>query len=60
MKPKQQKRTEAAARDTEWRKLTPKQQLAALDRRLGKGVGAAKQRARLQETLNNVDTAKAS
>lgn len=58
MKTKQQKRTEAVARDTEWRKLTPKQQLAALDKRLGKGVGAAKQRARLQEEINNVDSSK--
>lgn len=57
MKPKQQKRTEAVERDTAWRKLSPVQQLADLDRRLGKGVGAVKQRARLQEKAN-VDSSK--
>lgn len=59
MKTKQQKRTEAVARDTEWRKLSPTQQLSDLDRRLGKGVGAAKQRARLQEKIDNVDSTEA-
>ena len=59
MKTKQQKRTEAAVRDAEWRKLKPAQQLADLDRRLGKGVGATKQRARLQDRLTHVDSTEA-
>ena len=39
----------------QWRELTPQQQLAALDERLGKGLGARKQRRRLEfhiEVLN--------
>ena len=34
-----------------WRSLTPAKQLSELDRRLGKGVGAQRQRARLQSLL---------
>lgn len=30
-----------------WRKLSPQEQIAALDERLGVGVGAVKQRARI-------------
>jgi hypothetical protein len=41
------KHAAALARNKVWQSLTPEQQLAELDRRLGKGVGAAKQRARL-------------
>lgn len=41
------KRQEAAERQESWSKLSPRQQLEALDRRLGKCTGAAKQRARL-------------
>ena len=40
-------REQTAERTEIWRKLTPQQQLDALDARLGKGVGAVKQRARL-------------
>lgn len=36
-----------AARLKAWQEMTPAQQLADLDFRLGKGVGAVKQRARI-------------
>jgi len=45
------KKSEAKERDAAWRKLTPTEQLAALDRRLGKGVGAAKQRTRIEAQI---------
>jgi len=45
---------EAKERDEYWRKLSPVQQLADLDKRLGLGVGAVKQRARLSAKLNKV------
>jgi hypothetical protein len=41
------KRSEAVERNAGWSELSPQKQLAELDRRLGKGVGARKQRARL-------------
>lgn len=47
MKTKIQKQSEATERNAAWSDLTPKQQLASLDARLGKGVGAKKQRARI-------------
>jgi hypothetical protein len=34
-----------------WRSLSPEQQLETLDRRLGKGQGAKKQRARIHALL---------
>lgn len=46
-----ERRIEAVARQEEWEKLSPQQQLAELDRRLGKGVGAKKQRARLAKAI---------
>jgi len=38
-----------AAKDIEenWRKLSPKEQIDELDRRLGVGIGAARQRAKI-------------
>jgi hypothetical protein len=44
---------EAKERQETWAKLGPKGQLAALDARLGKGVGATAQRARLQNLIDN-------
>ena len=53
MNTKQIKQTEATVRNEAWAKLTPEQQLADLDKRLGKGIGAKKQRARIQYKINN-------
>ena len=47
------KQKEAIVRNEAWAKLTPEQQLADLDRRLGKGIGAKKQRARIQYKIDN-------
>ena len=44
MKHKEPKRVEGAERNAEWRKLSAKEKLADLDRRLGAGIGAARQR----------------
>jgi hypothetical protein len=38
-------------RNAVWRKLSPRQQLAELDRRLGEGIGATKQRAKIAAKL---------
>ena len=46
-----QKREEAQIRQEEYSKLTPKQKLDRLDARLGPGVGAKKERARLEALL---------
>ena len=53
MNTKQIKETEAIVRNEVWAKLTPEQQLASLDERLGKGIGAKKQRARIQYKIDN-------
>ena len=47
------KKQEAFDRNKAWAQLTPEQQLEDLDRRLGKGVGAKKQRARIQNRVDN-------
>ena len=47
------KQREAIVRNEAWAKLTPEQQLASLDERLGKGIGAKKQRARIQYKIDN-------
>jgi hypothetical protein len=41
------KRDDANVRNEAWRELSPERQLRELDRRLGRGVGAARQRTRL-------------
>ena len=53
MNTKQIKQTEAVVRNETWAKLTYEQQLADLDKRLGKGIGAKKQRARIQYKIDN-------
>ena len=53
MNTKQIKETEAIVRNEAWAKLTPEQQLESLDNRLGKGIGAKKQRAKFQSKINN-------
>ena len=53
MNTKQIKETEAIVRNEAWAKLTYEQQLADLDRRLGKGIGAKKQRTRIQYKIDN-------
>ena len=42
---------EVEARLEEWRAKTPVEQLADLDRRLGVGIGARKQRKRIQAQI---------
>jgi hypothetical protein len=42
-----QRREEATDRNQAWSELSAKKQLAELDRRLGPGIGARRQRARL-------------
>ena len=49
---KQRKREEAEERNARWAALSYKDQLASLDRRLGKGQGARKQRKRILEKMS--------
>ncbi len=51
MKRKQPDPKAIAERLAVWQKLSSTEQLAALDRRLGKGVGATKQRKRLEAAV---------
>jgi hypothetical protein len=44
----------ALKRNETWAQLSPREQLLELDRRLGKGVGATKQRAKLQRRARGV------
>ena len=53
MQNKEYKNKEAIERNSFWASLTPQQQLESLDTRLGKGVGAKKQRARIQYKIDN-------
>lgn len=45
------RRIDAEGRQAEYDKLTPAQQIAMLDARLGKGLGAKKQRARIAKAI---------
>lgn len=45
------RRMEAEERQTWWAKLTPEKQLRDLDKRLGRGKGAEKQRKRIAEAM---------
>jgi hypothetical protein len=49
MKSKDQRREEGEIRNAEWRKLSPVQKVVELDRRLGVGVGAKRQRSKLPQ-----------
>lgn len=46
------KREEAIARNEAWAKLSPQAQLESLDNRLGEGVGAERQRAKIQSRID--------
>ena len=46
-------KTKEEERNEYWAQLTPKQQLESLDSRLGKDIGAKKQRARIQYKIDN-------
>ena len=47
------KQKEAIKRNEAWAQLTSEQQIADLDSRLGKDIGAKKQRARIQYKIDN-------
>ena len=47
------KQQEAIERNNFWASLTPQQQLESLDNRLGKGIGAKKQRAKIKSKIDN-------
>jgi hypothetical protein len=50
---REQAQIDDAARVTAWRALSPSQQLASLDGRLGIGIGATRQRAKLAKAISN-------
>lgn len=50
----EQKRTSATKRQAEYDALTPQQKLDRLDRAFGKGVGAAKERAKVLKRMKVV------
>lgn len=51
MKPLDLRREEAEERLRAWRSLSPEEQLAELDARLGPGQGARRQRERIQRQI---------
>ena len=50
-KPLQTKRDESIERQEEFNQLTPQQKIELLDKRLGKGIGAKKQREQLNKLI---------
>lgn len=48
---KEQRREDHDARVAYWQTLSPRQQLRRLNSRLGEGIGAKRQRARIAEAL---------
>jgi len=54
------RREEGNERDAETAKLSPQQRLERLDRRLGEGVGAVKERARLTQLMASASQKKAA
>lgn len=50
---KEIRREAALKRNAEWAKMGPREQLAELDRRLGKDVGAKRQRERLKRLIGD-------
>ena len=57
MSRKEKRREEAEKRNTRWRAMTPEKQLEELDKRLGKGKGAKKQRSKLLKKLKEAKNA---
>lgn len=53
MKPKFDKQQEADERQLVASKMTPQERLKELDARLGKNVGAARERTRLRQKIEN-------
>ena len=47
------RQSEALERQKVWDNMTPQQKLDSLDQRLGKGVGAVKQRKRIQYAIDH-------
>lgn len=54
-----QKRGEAEERTAAWRAMTPQEKLKDLDARLGVGLGAVKQRAKLNAAIVKLNAEKA-
>ena len=48
-----ERKEEAKIRNQAWSELDFKEQLNVIDTRLGKGIGAKKQRAKIQSKINN-------
>ena len=50
---KEERKREAITRNEAWKQLSLQDQLEDLDRRLGKGIGAKKQRTRIQFKIDH-------